>query len=164
MTCRSRRFARYAAAAVTVGAASCGGGDKSPTGNGTPTPGQSTVTINGATANVTIVATRATREQGLMGVPSLGANSGMLFVFADDRQRFFWMKDTSIPLSIAFIDSNRKIVLIEDMAPNTLTTHGGPLMRYALEVNQGWFAARNITTGMTASFTLPTNLTIEADP
>ena len=99
-----------------------------------------------------------------MGVTSLGANSGMLFAFADDRQRFFWMKDTPIPLSIAFIDSDRKIVMIEDMAPNTLTTHGGPQMRYALEVNQGWFASRGITTGMTASFTLPAGLTIEADP
>ncbi|MEK7240664.1 MAG: DUF192 domain-containing protein [Gemmatimonadota bacterium] len=163
MTCLSRRFVRYAAAAAAVGAATCGG-DESPTDSGTPAPGQSTVTINGATATVTVAATRAAREQGLMGVPSLGANNGMLFVFADDRQRFFWMKDTSIPLSIAFIDANRKIVLIEDMAPNTLTTHGGPLMRYALEVNQGWFASHGITTGMTASFTLPAGLVIEADP
>lgn len=163
MICIPGRFARFVAAAVTVGAAACGG-DKSPTDNDTPAPGQSTVTINGATASVTVAATRAAREQGLMGVASLGANSGMLFVFADDRQRFFWMKDTSIPLSIAFIDSNRKIVLIEDMTPNTLATHGGPSMRYALEVNQGWFASHGITTGMTASFTLPAGLVIEADP
>lgn len=161
MLIRVRRLLACTALSAAVLAASACGSDASPT---TPAPGPTTVTINGATVSVTIAATRAARDQGLMGVTTLGADSGMLFAFADDRQRFFWMKDTPIPLSIAFIDSNKKIVLIEDMSPNTLTTHGGPQMRYALEVNQGWFAAHNITAGMTASFTLPTGLIIESDP
>lgn len=163
MTVLFIRLIWSAAAATVFSTSACA--DKVVTG-GTEqlSPNQALVTINGATATATVVATRTARDQGLMGATSLGTSSGMLFVFADDRQRFFWMKDTSIPLSIAFIDSNKKIVLIEDMAPSTLTTHGGPLMRYALEVNQGWFAAHNITTGMTVTFTLPTNLTIETDP
>lgn len=161
------RSARRAAVAAALAAAACGGGDTSPTDNGTPTPVPSTVTINGSTVSVTIVATRAARDQGLMGVQSLGANSGMLFVFADDRQRAFWMKDTPTALSIAFLDANKKVVFLADMAPNTLTQHGGlnaPQMRYALEVNQGWFASHGITSGMFATFTLPTGLVIEPDP
>ena len=142
-----------------MGATACGGGDHL----GPPSPVMTAVTINGSTVSATIAATRASREQGLMGVQSLAANSGMLFVFADDRQRFFWMKDTSIPLSIAFIDSNKKIVLIEDMAPNTLSSHGGPQMRYALEVNQGWFASHGISAGMFATFTAA-DIVIESDP
>lgn len=162
MDIRSTRFARFAVATV-LAAAACSG-DESPT---TPAP-QNTVTVNNATVTVAVAATVASRERGLMGVTRLAADSGMLFVFAGDQQRAFWMKDTPTPLSIVFLDANKKIVFMADMAPNDTTSrYGGfntPPMRYALEVNQGWFAAHNITTGMTASFTLPANLTIEADP
>ncbi len=150
------------AASLALCAASCS--KESPLCCGPTPPAANTVTVNGAIATVAIAATRATREQGLMGVTKLAADSGMLFVFADDRQRFFWMKDTPTPLSIAFIDLNKKIVFIEDMAPNTLVTHGGPMMRYALEVNHGWFAAHAVTVGMTVAFVLPTGIVIEPDP
>lgn len=146
-----------------LAATACGDGKASAT-EPVPTPTTPTVTVNGATVTVSLAATRASREQGLMGVTTLGANSGMLFAFADDRQRFFWMQNTPIPLSIAFIDVNKKIVMLEDMAANTTTAHGGPMMRYALEVNQGWFASHGVTTGMTVAFTLPAGLVIEADP
>lgn len=174
MTIRlGRSFQRTAAAAtvraaalvaLVVGAASCGASDTPATA---PTPTQSTVTINGSTLNVSIAATVAARDTGLMRVTNLGANSGMLFVFADDRQRAFWMKDTPTPLSIAFLDANKKVVFLADMSPNTLTQHGGlnaPQMRYALEVNLGWFASHGITVGMYASFTLPTGLVVQPEP
>ncbi len=125
-----------------------------------------TVTLNGATVNVKIAATRASRTQGLTGVTTMAADSGMLFVFADDRQRGFWMKDTPIPLSIAFLDASKKVIFMADMVPNTTTVVGGfnaGLMRYAIEVNQGWFAAHGVTLGMYATFTLPTGLVVEPD-
>lgn len=167
MTLRSRRFVRCAAGATAFAAAACSA-DKEPLCCGPTPPAPNTVTINNATVTVAIAATRAGREQGLMGVTRLAADSGMLFVFAGDQQRAFWMKDTPTPLSIVFLDANKKIVFMADMAPNDTTVrHGGlnaPQMRYALEVNVGWFAAHGITTGMTATFTLPAGFTIEPDP
>jgi hypothetical protein len=96
----------------------------------------------------------------------MAADSGMLLVFADDRQRSFWMKDTPIPLSIAFLDASKKVIFMADMTPNTTTPVGGfnaGPMRYAIEVNQGWFAAHGVTLGMYATFTLPTGLVVEPD-
>lgn len=125
-----------------------------------------TVTLNGATVKVAIAATRASRTQGLMGVTQMAADSGMLFVFSYDSQRPFWMKDTPIPLSIAFLDANKKVIFMADMTPNTTDVVGwlnaGP-MRYAIEVNRGWFAAHGVTLGMYATFTLPTGLVVEPD-
>ena len=163
MITRLTRLARRATVPAALALASCSA-DKAPTA---PTLPAGTVTINGSTVNVTIAATNTARDSGLMRVTNLGANSGMLFVFADDRQRAFWMKDTPTPLSIVFLDANKKIVFMADMPANTTTQYGGfnaAPMRYALEVNAGWFAAHGITTGMTASFTLPAGLAIEPDP
>jgi uncharacterized membrane protein (UPF0127 family) len=162
MNIRLTRFACHAAFATVLAATACGAG-KSPT---TPAS-QNTVTINNATVTVTLAATCAARTNGLMGVTNLGANSGMLFVFAEDKPRWFWMKDTPTALSIAFFDANRMVVYLADMPANSLTTYppgvNAPLIRYALEVNQGWFAAHGVTLGMTATFTLPSSLTIEPD-
>ncbi len=163
MTLRLTQFARRSAVAAAVGAAACGGSDTTPT---TPAS-QDSVTINNATAIVTWAASCAARARGLMGVTTLGANSGMLFVFADDKPRWFWMKDTPTPLSIAFLDANRKVVYLADMPANSLATYppglSSPPLRYALEVNQGWFAAHGVALGMTASFTVPSSLSIEPD-
>lgn len=145
-------------------AAGCKDSPASPPGSNPPI--LNTVTLNGATVRVAIAATRTSRTQGLTGVTTMAADSGMLFVFADDRQRGFWMKDTPIPLSIAFLDASKKIIFMADMAPNTTTVVGGfnaGLMRYAIEVNQGWFAAHGVTLGMSATFTLPTGLVVEPD-
>ncbi|MFA6168119.1 MAG: DUF192 domain-containing protein [Gemmatimonadaceae bacterium] len=145
-------------------AAGCSDSPSSPPGSKPPIP--NTVTLNGATLKVAIAATRASRTQGLTGVTTMAADSGMLFVFSDDRQRGFWMKDTPIPLSIAFLDASKKVIFMADMAPNTTTVVGGfnaGLMRYAIEVNQGWFAAHGVTLGMYATFTLPTGLVVEPD-
>ena len=72
----------------------------------------------------------------------------MLFVFESAEPLGFWMKNTYIPLSIAYIDNGGRILNIEDMAPQTETTHWskGP-GRYALEMRKGWFAERGIRAG-----------------
>ena len=144
----------------------CSGGD-GPIVCCVPPTAPNTVTLNGATLTVAIAATNAARTKGLMGVTTMAADSGMLFVFADDRQRGFWMKDTPIPLSIAFLDASKKVIFLADMTPNSTTVVGAfnaGLMRYAIEVNQGWFASHGVAVGMTATFTLPSGLTIEPDP
>jgi uncharacterized membrane protein (UPF0127 family) len=97
---------------------------------------------------VEIAATDAERETGLMGRTSLSEDAGMLFVFDQDQQLAFWMKDTLIPLSIAYIDGGGRIVDIQDMQPLDETPHTSAApARYALEVNQGFFAARGIQVG-----------------
>ncbi len=151
--------------AMLLLAAGCSDSPSSPPGSNPPTA--NSVTLNGATVKVAIAATQTARAKGLMGVTQMAADSGMLFLFADDRQRGFWMKDTPIPLSIAFLDANLKVVFLADMTPNTTTVVGGfnaPLMRYALEVNQGWFAANGVAVGMTAILKYSSPPVVESDP
>jgi uncharacterized protein len=88
------------------------------------------------------------RAQGLMFRESLGSDRGMLFVYPDVRARSFWMENTTVPLSIAFIDDHGVIFRIRDMAPlDRDHTASGLPARYALEVNKGWFAEHGITEG-----------------
>lgn len=89
------------------------------------------------------------RAQGLMYRKRLAPNAGMLFVFDQPGEQCMWMKNTLIPLSVAFIDDAGTIINIEDMAPQTLDSHcARRAARYALEMNGGWFAARGIKPGM----------------
>jgi uncharacterized membrane protein (UPF0127 family) len=92
--------------------------------------------------------TPTAREIGLMNRSTLGSNSGMLFVFEQKAGHCFWMNNTKLPLSIAFIGDDGKIVNIEEMQAETTNNHC-PLanIRYALEMNQQWFAQRVITPG-----------------
>ncbi|HCP45276.1 MAG TPA: hypothetical protein DIU15_04510 [Deltaproteobacteria bacterium] len=92
-------------------------------------------------------------SRGLMYRRELGTNSGMLFVYAQPEPLSFWMKNTFVPLSIAFIDDDGTIVHIADMAPQTTVSHRSPkAVRYALEVNRGWFAERGIKAGHRTQF------------
>jgi uncharacterized membrane protein (UPF0127 family) len=85
---------------------------------------------------------------GLMNRESLPQDQGMLFDFQGTTNSGFWMRNTTIPLSIAFIDGNGQIVHIEDMQPLTEELHFSPeLYRYAIEANQGWFRDNRIFTG-----------------
>ena len=88
------------------------------------------------------------REVGLMNRTSLPTNSGMLFIFEQKAGNCFWMKNTKLPLSIAFIADDGKIVNIEEMQADTTNNHcpKAPI-RYALEMNKGWFAERVIVPG-----------------
>jgi uncharacterized protein len=88
------------------------------------------------------------RGIGLMHRSKMGASEGMLFVFDSATQQCFWMKNTLLPLSIAFLDDDGTVVNIEDMAPQTLNGHCSKKpVRFALEMNQGWFAKRGIKPG-----------------
>ena len=106
------------------------------------------LSINGHRVTAEVAATVDTQTIGLMHRFSLQSDHGMLFVFRAPRPLAFWMKDTYIPLSIAFIEADGKILNIEDMAPQTESTHlsHGAAM-FALEMKKGWFAQRGIVAG-----------------
>jgi uncharacterized protein len=90
----------------------------------------------------------ATRMEGLMWRRSLAQDHGMLFVFDRPDKYCMWMKNTLIPLSVAFMDGDGKIINVAEMRPQTENPHcaaGGA--RYALEMNRGWFAQRGIGAG-----------------
>jgi uncharacterized membrane protein (UPF0127 family) len=90
----------------------------------------------------------AARAYGLMQRTSLPPNGGMLFVFEEPDRHCMWMKNTLLPLSVAFIDERGAILNIEDMQPLTEESHCATRpARFALEMLQGWFAARGIRAG-----------------
>lgn len=94
-----------------------------------------------------LAATPQQRARGLMGRTHLPADGGMLFVFEQPGRHCFWMRDTPLPLSIAFIDAAGRIAGFADMQPRTDTLHcPNTAVRYALEVRQGEFQRRGITT------------------
>lgn len=96
-----------------------------------------------------VAADFASRARGLMHREALAPNAGMLFVFDAPGPQCMWMKNTRIPLSVAFLDANAEIINIADMTPHSEEAHcaARPAL-YALEMNRGWFAARNIKPGM----------------
>jgi uncharacterized membrane protein (UPF0127 family) len=107
-----------------------------------------TLTIHGQQLVVEVASTPETRATGLMNRFSLQTDHGMLFVFEMPQAQAFWMKDTYIPLSIAFVDARGRILNIEDMRPQDESTHWSRgLALYAIEMRQGWFAARGIAAG-----------------
>ena len=88
------------------------------------------------------------RTTGLMHRKSMAQNAGMVFVFEENAAHCMWMKNTLIPLSVAFIDDRGGIVNIADMEPHSEASHCATRpVRYALEMNRGWFAARGVKPG-----------------
>lgn len=104
-----------------------------------------------ATLSVEVADTDAKRAQGLMGIEQLPSDEGMAFVFDDPTETKFWMMDTLIPLSIAFVDADDTIVTILDMSP----CDADPCPRYgatgsyvlAIEANEGWFDSHGVEVG-----------------
>jgi uncharacterized membrane protein (UPF0127 family) len=95
-----------------------------------------------------VVSEPGTRAQGLMYRKSMPQNAGMLFIFDEAEVHCMWMKNTLIPLSVAFIDDRGAIVNIADMEPQTEASHcAAQPVRYALEMNRGWFGARGVKPG-----------------
>ena len=91
-----------------------------------------------------------TRAQGLMFRKYLGPNEGMLFVFPQAEVQCMWMKNTLIPLSVAFIDEKGRIVNISNMQPQTEVSHCATApAKYALEMFGGWFSIKGIKSGAT---------------
>jgi uncharacterized protein len=95
-----------------------------------------------------VAADTPTRSRGLMFRKALAPNAGMVFVFEDASLHCMWMKNTYVPLSVAFLDEQGTIINIEDMAPQTEDSHCAKKpARYALEMDRGWFARRGIKPG-----------------
>ena len=128
-----------------------------PTATGTgasPLPISTVTTSAGerSPVEVEIADTDAERQTGLMGRNILPENAGMLFVFEGEQTLSFWMRDTLIPLSIAYIDAEGRIVDIQDMQPlDDVPPHyvSAEPAQYALEVNQGFFEERGVVVGDT---------------
>ena len=99
-----------------------------------------------------VAQTNEQRAIGLMHRKDMGTNEGMLFVFEQPGVQCFWMKNTLLPLSIAFLQDDGTVVNIADMKPQTLDSHCSERpVRLALEMNQGWFAKRGIKAGFKLS-------------
>jgi uncharacterized protein len=96
-----------------------------------------------------VAADYSSRGRGLMHRKSLAANAGMLFVFDGPAIHCMWMKNTYIPLSVAFLNEKGEIINIADMQPHSEQSHcaSEPAL-YALEMAQGWFAQRGVKPGM----------------
>jgi uncharacterized protein len=108
------------------------------------------IRINAGIHNIQaeLARTAEEREIGLMFRTAMGTNDGMLFAFEQPGQQCFWMKNTLLPLSVAFVADDGTIVNIDDMKPQTLDSHCSKKeVRFVLEMNQGWFAKRGIKAG-----------------
>jgi uncharacterized membrane protein (UPF0127 family) len=106
------------------------------------------LTIGGHRLVAEIAATNETRTVGLMNRFSLKPDHGMLFVFDAPQPLAFWMRNTHVPLSIAFIGADGRILNIDDMTPRTDDTHPSKwLALYALEMKKGWFADHGVRAG-----------------
>jgi uncharacterized membrane protein (UPF0127 family) len=113
-----------------------------------------TITINGVPLKVEIAQDPETRTHGLMFREDMPEDEGMLFVFSEQRILSFWMRNTFIPLDIAFINSEGIIVDIQRMEPldeSKQYLSSAPAL-YALEVNAGWFEKHNVKAGGKVSF------------
>ncbi len=111
-------------------------------------PKTATLRIGGHALKVEVVSTDEERMKGLMFREKLGKNDGMLFIFDEPAYHAMWMKNTLIPLSVAFVTREGVILNILDMEPKSLDSHqsAGPSV-YAIETNKGWFAERRIKAG-----------------
>lgn len=88
------------------------------------------------------------RQLGLMHRTAMPPQRGMVFVFTADARHCMWMRNTLIPLSVAFLDRDGRVLNIEDMKPQTEDSHcAAAPARFALEMNRGWFAERGVGGG-----------------
>ena len=95
-----------------------------------------------------VARTNAQRQTGLMHRPSMAQTEGMLFVFDEPATQCFWMKNTPLPLTAAFVADDGRIVNLADMKPQTTDSHCSTQpVRYVLEMNQGWFNKKGIKAG-----------------
>ena len=119
-------------------------------GKDVPLPRQPAIQLKagGQSIQAEVVASDETRQRGLMFRASMGKNEGMLFVFTERAYHSMWMRNTPLPLSVAFIDDAGKILSIHEMEPFSETNHmaAGPA-KYALEMNLGWFVTHKVSVG-----------------
>lgn len=106
------------------------------------------LSVAGHALRVEVAHTDEARMRGLMFRRHLPESQGMIFIYADRSRQAMWMKNTPIPLSVAFLDEQGRIMNIEDMAPHSEESHwSAGKAAYALEMNRGWFAKRGIKAG-----------------
>jgi uncharacterized protein len=106
--------------------------------------------VNSVQFNLEVACKDEDKKTGLMNRKSLAQDSGMIFVYDHEDYYAFWMKNTYIPLSIAFLDKNKKIVDIRNMQPHDLTPVATSVKAiYAIEMNLNWFTSNNIKIGDT---------------
>lgn len=114
------------------------------------------LTLKEKKIRVEVARTESEKAKGLMFRESLGEDEGIIFVYAREEILSFWMKNTRIPLSIAFIDQRGRIVDIQDMEPFSLRTHfSARPAQYALEMNKGWFQRNGVGVGDFVKFPPP---------
>ena len=95
-----------------------------------------------------VATTTEQRMTGLMFRQEMPQQEGMLFVFEYPSQQCFWMKNTLLPLAVAFVDDDGTIVNLDEMQPQTLNSHcSAKPVRYVLEMNKGWFSKKGIKAG-----------------
>lgn len=134
---RLRGSVLVAVVCLSVAAVACGSGDV-----------RTRLTVGGERFDVELALTAEQRRQGLMFREQLGEREGMLFVFEEEQTVSFWMRDTPLPLSIAFIDARGMIVHIADMVPFSEAPVPSRFpVRYALEVNRGAFERAGVEVG-----------------
>lgn len=106
------------------------------------------IRVGGHAVDAEVASTPPERQVGLMYRFSLPADRGMLFVFAESQPLSFWMRNTYVPLSIAYIDAQGRILNIEELVPQDERSKwsAGPAL-YALEMRKGWFAQKGIRPG-----------------
>lgn len=110
--------------------------------------GEITLKIGGRSIRAEVADTQESRARGLMLRKHLPADHGMLFVFDRAARHGFWMVDTPIPLSVAFIDAHGVIINIAEMTPQSDEIHSAQSdVPYALEMGRGWFARHGIQPG-----------------
>jgi uncharacterized membrane protein (UPF0127 family) len=140
------RVALLALTMLAAPFAACGGDDD----GGPAQPTAAVVTFNDGDVALTVeVADEpAERSEGLSGRNSLAEDAGMLFVYTEDSTVSFTMRETLVPLSIAFVAADGRIVDIQDMEPLSQVSYASPEpFRYAIEANQGWFADNDVSAG-----------------
>lgn len=161
---------RVASFVLAVGAlllaVSCSSRETAPSALGSPTPATlptARIAILGPDGRaypllVEVAATPEDRQRGLMFRRELDENAGMLFIFPEETRTSFWMKDTYLPLTIAFLGADGRILAVVDGKPLDETPlDPGVNYHYALELNRGWFARRGLDP-LSARVELPTSL------
>ncbi|HWP40546.1 MAG TPA: DUF192 domain-containing protein [Tepidisphaeraceae bacterium] len=120
------------------------------------------LTLGNRTFTLEVANTDQTRQIGLMHRDSMPRDHGMLFVFADEQRRAFWMKNTRIPLDIIYLDAAGRIVAIKPMQPYDLSSVSSDRpAKYAIELNQGMAAEAGLKAGDVV--TIPDTLADSAD-
>jgi hypothetical protein len=134
--------------ALALSLAACSNPKKAVTDSPNPKLATASIKVGPALVLAELARTEAERERGLMFRTSLPEGTGMLFIFDRDDRLGFWMKNTKIPLSIAYVASDGTIRQISDMEPQSLATVPSERsVRYALEVPQGWFGRAGVKVG-----------------